>query len=193
MKEQATMNGESWGIADANALLRAIELELELAQAEAQELAKKGRQTQREADYVIALLQDVRADLTFAFTAPLAATRTDPAQGWHNKVRWLRREHSDRRETYPELVRKGRMSESQARERLRTIRALVKLYWQGMFMWTPEPGPVFDWYRQLRISTDPAELAELRTRPEYRQWQEAARLQAELSAPAAEQGSLLAA
>lgn len=157
------MSAEEWGIADAAAFVAAIDRELEAATRESVELERKGRQTKAESDYVAALLRDVRSDLAFAF-GPIAGVREDPAVRWRDKVRWMKRELGDRRERFPELVTKGRMTEADARLKIRTIAALVRLYWNQLFMWEPDAQPAADYLQTLRrnVNASVAELAKLR-------------------------------
>jgi hypothetical protein len=155
------MNGEEWGIADAAAFVAAIDRELEAATRDAIELERKGRQTKAESDYVAALLRDVRSDLAHAF-GPIAGVRADPAVRWRDKVRWMKRELADRRERYPELVSKGRMTEPDARLKIRTIAALVRLYWNQLFMWEPDAQPAIDYLAELRRTFDAGDTAALR-------------------------------
>jgi hypothetical protein len=157
-----SMNGEAWGIGDAAAFVAAIDRELEAAARSNVELVRKGRQTQAESDYVVALLRDVRSDLAHAF-GPYSETgglRADPAVSWRDKIRWISRELDDRREKYPELVAKGRMTEADAKLGIRTIAALRRLYWNQLFMWEPDAPAAADYLIQLRRRS-PASAAEL--------------------------------
>jgi hypothetical protein len=189
------MNGECWGVRDAEGLVRAIDAELAKADKDSEELQRKGRRTSEEAKYITALLTDIRADLAFAFgpyDPAIGFTRREPSISWQNKIRWIRLELEERTASYPELVAKGRMTEDAAALGLRTMKALHRLYWRGMFMWEPEPGPALDWIRRLRAAVDAAELEQLRASEAARIYREAAASQAALAVPA-EQGSLLAA
>lgn len=192
------MNGEAWSIADAVALVAAIDAELQRAELESAAKVRTGRQTQAEADYVGQLLRDVRADLAHAFGPfdPVhGCQRPSPTVSWQNKVRWMRRELADREASYPELVRGGRLLEADAKAGLRVLRALVKLYWTKLFQWEPEPGPALDYIKRLReVQPETAELASLRASPGaaayYAQLRE---LAAAIEAEQAQQGDLLAA
>lgn len=147
------MNGDAWGIADAASFVAAIDKELEGATRENVELVRKGRLTDVEAQYVVDLLRDVRSDLAHAFgpfDPGLGWQRAEPAVSWRSKVRWMKRELDNRRANYPELVNKGRMTEADARLGIRTLAALVRLYWNQLFQWTPDPGPALDYLAELR-------------------------------------------
>lgn len=147
------MNGEPFSIADAAAFVDAIDAELEATTRANVELVRKGRLTGQEAEYVTALVRDVRSDLVHAF-GPLdigaSYERADPAVSWHDKNRWIGRELEQRAADYPELVRKGRMTEAEAKIGLRIMATLRRLYWRELFMWDPEPGPALEWLRATR-------------------------------------------
>lgn len=149
------MNGEIFSIADAAAFVGAIDDELGAATRDHVELVRKGRLTQVEADYVIELLRDIRSDLCHAF-GPLdvGATieRDGPAVRWRAKVRWINNELDRRNETYPEAVRKGRMTEREGKLGIRLIRTLHRLYWRELFMWEPDPGPALEFLLMIRKS-----------------------------------------
>lgn len=150
------MNGEPFSIADAAAFVAAIDAELERTTRENVERVRKGRQSQAESDYVVGLLRDVRSDLTHAF-GPLHVCfeRADPVVRWRDKVRWISRELEARNRDYPELVRKGRMTEADARTGIRVIKTLYRLYWRELFMWEPEPGPALEWLTDIRRRVTP--------------------------------------
>lgn len=153
------MNGEAWGIADADALVAAIDKELEeLAQRNAA-LVAKGRLKLQEAEFHSLLVGDIRLDLAHAF-GPLALdasyTRAEPGVGWHDKVRWISAELDERRARYPDLVAKGRMTEADAARRIRTVEQLRRLYWNAMFQWLPLAGPALDYVLAVRRTVDPA-------------------------------------
>jgi hypothetical protein len=179
-------------------LLRAIDGELARATAESAELQRKGRRTKEEADYISALLTDIRADLAFGFgpdSSGRGFSRSDPAMSWQNKVRWIRGELEDRRANYPELVAKGRMTKQAAELGIRTVKALARLYWRDMFMWEPEPGPALDYIRAVGTGQFvPGSDArhQLWLSPGGKAYRDAAWAQLQLSRPP-EQGELLAA
>lgn len=162
------MNGEAWGVAAAAELVAEIDAELAERSAADEELVTKGRLHRSEADYRKTLVADIRADLAAAF-APLQPGETandsgqwrprpDRAIAWADKVRWINGELDDRNASYPELVRKGRLTERQAHRRIRAIEALRRLYWEKLFMWEPPAGPAQDYLAALR-STASAGLA----------------------------------
>lgn len=146
------MNGELFKIADAAAFVAAIDRELDERARENVLLVRKGRLSQREADYLTELLRDVRSDLAHAF-GPLAIgaaiERADPAVRWRAKVKWVAGElaHTD---DYPELVRKGRMTIEDAKRKTRMIATLHRLYWRELFMWEPDTGPALDFLLAIR-------------------------------------------
>lgn len=149
------MNGEHFSIADAAAFVGAIDQDLADTVRDNVELVRKGRLTQREADYVVGLLRDIRSDLFHAFsTVPFESgvclERADPVIPWRDKVRWIKLELERRRADYPELVTKGRLLEREARLKLAMVRTLHRLYWRELFMWEPDPGPALDWLRAIR-------------------------------------------
>jgi hypothetical protein len=74
----------------------------------------------------------------------------------------MKRELADRRERFPEAVSKGRMTEADARLKIRTIAALVRLYWNQLFMWEPDAPAAADYLDRLRRASA-AELEELRS------------------------------
>lgn len=149
------LNGEEWGVADAAALVAEIDRDLGERAATYGELVRKGRLDQREADFVAGLVGDIRDDLADAF-APLAAGECRPCcprtarVTWRDKIRWIDRELADRKATYPELVRKGRLTEADARVRIGAIAHLRRLYWNRMFMWDPPEGPAREYLAALR-------------------------------------------
>lgn len=147
------MNGEPFSIADAAAFIAAIDAELEATTRTNVEAVRKGRLTAQEADYVTALIRDIRSDLVHAF-GPLeigqSFERPDAAVSWHNKNRWIGRELEDRTEQYPELVAKGRLTRQEAAIGIRVMTTLRRLYWKELFMWDPEPGPALDFVRACR-------------------------------------------
>ena len=153
------MNGEGWGIADAAALVAAVDVELAERSAADRELVNKGRLDPREADYRAKVVGDIRADLLAAF-GPIGADeppmpfspRADRAIDWANKVRWIEAELDDRRQRYPQLVSKGRLTQADADRRLGALELLRKLYWNKMFMWEPPEGPALEYRRALRAA-----------------------------------------
>jgi hypothetical protein len=151
------LDGTEWGIAEAGALVAAIDLELEQIRATDQALVAKGRLNQREADWRSGVVADIRADLLHAF-APLADNEirepNDSRVAWHDKVRWISRELEARRELYPNLVAKGRITEADAARRIGAIAALHRLYWERMFQWLPPEGPALEYLRALRSSAN---------------------------------------
>lgn len=161
------MDSNGWGIADAAAFVAAIDRELELATTGSVELVRKGRLTQQESEYVVGLLRDVRSDLAHAFGPfdPDRVQRQDPAVSWRSKIQWIKRELADRRELYPELVRKCRLTEDEARRGIRVIAALHRLYWQQLFMWVPDEQPAIDYLARIREAKNAssAELEALRS------------------------------
>jgi hypothetical protein len=149
------VNGEIFSIADATAFVGASDQELADVGRDHVDQVRKGRLTQREADYVVALLRDVRSDLAHAFTVIPWQTgesieRGDPAVRWRAKVRWIKQELEARSRDYPELVAKGRLLERDAKLKLRMIATLHRLYWRELFMWEPEPGPALEWLQEIR-------------------------------------------
>jgi hypothetical protein len=144
-----------FAIADAAAFVAAIDQELADVAAAHVDQVRKGRLSQKEADYVVAVLRDMRSDLAHAFSvipwqSGDSIERPDPAVPWRQKVRWVKLELEQRRADYPELVRKGRLEESVARRKLAMIRTLHRLYWRELFMWEPDPGPALDWLQAIR-------------------------------------------
>lgn len=160
------MNGERFSITDAAAFIGAIDAELEATTRANVELVRKGRLTQLEADYVTGLIRDIRSDLIHAF-GPLerggCVERPDAAVSWTNKVRWIKGEHDQRQADYPEAVRKGRMTDAEARLGLRVMTTLRRLYWAELFMWDAEPGPALDFQQACR-QIPPIGMAELNAR-----------------------------
>lgn len=151
------LDGEAWGISDVAALISEIDRDLGERAALSAELVRKGRVSQAEADYVAAVVGDIRADLLFAFS-PMDNRETwqrpDPAVSWNDKCRWLRGELELRRKTYPELVAKGRMTEADAKQRGRAVAALHRLYWERMFQWLPPEGPAREYLDALRAAAE---------------------------------------
>lgn len=155
------MNGAAFSIKHAAAFVAAIDAELEQLTRNNVELVKKGRQTQQEADYVVGLIRDIRSDLVHAFgELPVGGSyeRTDPAVAWSNKVRWIKGELELREATYPEAVRKGRMTREQAAIGVRVLATLRRLYWSELFMWDAEAGPALEFQRACRAGVSPSEI-----------------------------------
>lgn len=146
------MNGEAFSIRDAAAFVAAIDAELEQLATANVEAVRKGRQTQREADYVVGLIRDIRSDLVHAFGELNGASyeRPDAAVSWPNKIRWIKGELERREEEYPELVRKGRMTQQQARIGIQILATLRRLYWKELFMWDAEGGPALEFQKACR-------------------------------------------
>ncbi len=162
-------NGECWSIVDADAMIAAVDRELQLVADRAAELERKGRQSSAEGAYVRRLLEDVRADMAHAFgpfDRAVGWHRPGQAINWQAKVRWMKGELALRESSYPDLVAKGRMLEADAKAGIRIMRGLVRLYYEGMFQWEPEGGPALEYIRAARAcSGDPAKHAELTDTP----------------------------
>lgn len=145
------MNGEAWGVNDAAALVDAIKAELGEIVATDSELIKKGRLTAPEAQYRKELVGEILGDLIAAFDGIGSYVPSEAmSKAWANKVRWIERELEDRKRDYPELVKKGRMTEANARARIRALKALRRLYWEKLFMWSPPPGPGLEYLKALQ-------------------------------------------
>lgn len=151
------LDGTEWGIAEAGALVAAIDLELAETRATNDALLQKGRIDQREADWRSGIVTDMREDLLHAF-APLAGGEIrephDSRVTWSDKVRWINLELEERRARYPDLVAKGRITEAQASRRIAAIAALRRLYWERMFQWLPPEGPALEYLRALRSAAN---------------------------------------
>lgn len=152
-------DGQGWGVWDAAALVAEIDRDLGERAVAYPELVKKGRLSAEEADYRMTVIRDIRDDLTFAFR-PLADgeilgswERADPRVTWREKVAWINRELGDRRQRFPELVKKGRLTQDQAETRLEAIAHLRRLYWDRMFQWQPPEGPARDYLTAVRATT----------------------------------------
>lgn len=147
------LDGEAWGIRDATALVAEIDRDLGDRQAHYPEQVRKGRLDQREADYRLELIRDIREDLLFAFAPPRAGEiRATFERGnwrvtWRDKVRWIERELANRQEHYPERVNKGRMTAEEAEQRIAAIANLRRLYWNKLFQWQPPDGPALEYLK----------------------------------------------
>jgi hypothetical protein len=144
-----------WRIADAGAFIAAIDRELGDRQRDHAAKVRKGAMHQAEADHVLALVADIRADLLHYFgpvpdEEPRQPPREDPLFPWADKVRWIRRERDELEDKSPELVAKGRMTFDDAKRLTAMFGTLHRLYWRGMFMWRPPEGPAADYLRELR-------------------------------------------
>jgi hypothetical protein len=62
-----SLDGEGWGIRGAAELVREIDRDLAEREGGYPELVRKGRMNEREADYQLAAIRDIREDLLFAF------------------------------------------------------------------------------------------------------------------------------
>lgn len=194
------LDGEAWGIRDAATLVAEIDRDLAERQAHYPDQVRKGRISQREADYLVDLICDIRDDLMFAF-APVKAgelrdtwERPKPRVTWRDKVRWLEGELEHRRTRLPELVRKGLISGNDAQVRLSVIEQLRRLYWNNLFQWQPPEGPALDYLRALRSSVGAgAKLEELRKSEGARIYRELVRKHlATVELEREEQGELVA-
>jgi hypothetical protein len=151
-------DGQGWGIWDAAALVAEIDRDLGERQAAYPELVKKGRISKEEAGYRTTVITDIREDLTFAFTplgdGEIRGTwwRSDPRVTWREKVAWINRELGDRRQRYPELIKKGRLTKEEADLRLEAIAHLRRLYWDRMFQWQPPEGPAREYLAALHAT-----------------------------------------
>jgi hypothetical protein len=141
-----SLDGEGWGIRGAAELVREIDRDLAEREAGYPELVRKGRMNEREADYQLAAIRDIREDLLFAFapvpegSCRLSDLRPAPAIAWRSKVRWIEAQLAERKERSEELIRKGRLAPNDAQRKISTIEQLRRLYWERLFMWEPEPG-----------------------------------------------------
>jgi hypothetical protein len=164
------LNGEEWGVSDAAALVAEIDRDLGERESHYPDQVKKGRISQKEADYLVGLIRDIREDLGFAF-APLGPNeiratweRPNPHVTWRAKVQWINGELEQRRKRFPELVAKGRLSGNDAQRRISAMEQLRRLYWNKLFQWRPPEGPASDYLRALRSAVDAgAETAALRS------------------------------
>jgi hypothetical protein len=154
------LDGEGWGIADAAALVAEIDRDLADREAHYPDQARKGRIAQEEADYLVGLIGDIRADLLFAF-APLAPgelrgsyERPNPRVTWSAKVKWINGELEHRCKRLPDLVAKGRLTQADADRRIGAIEQLRRLYWNKLFQWQPPEGPAIEYLRALRSAVD---------------------------------------
>jgi hypothetical protein len=148
------LDGTTWGIADAAALVAGIDRELAVRETAFPELVTKGRVRQEEADWNLGVIRDMRADLLFAFASVEGEIRgswdrPDNSVTWADKVRWIERELEDARRRFPELVAKGRIDAADAQRRTSTLEHLRRLYWNRMFQWRPPEGPGLDYLRSL--------------------------------------------
>lgn len=174
-----------WGIKDAMALIAELDKELATIEADAADRIAKGRLTQQEADYVSGLVKDIREDLTYHFgpiergeLAPPA--KTNCAVAWGDKLRWINAELAERQRDYPEAVRKGRMTEGQARRGLAFVAALRRMYWNHLFCWSPPAGPAANYLEDLHAIAengwaDKDRLEALRASPGARELQDLVR------------------
>jgi hypothetical protein len=154
------LDGDAWGVSDAAALVAEIDRDLAEREGHYPEQVRKGRLGQKEADYLVGLIRDIREDLAFAF-APLApheiratCERPNPHVTWRDKVRWINGELEHRRQRFPELVAKGRLSDTDAQKRISAMEQLRRLYWNKLFQWRPPEGPANDYLRALRAAAD---------------------------------------
>jgi hypothetical protein len=152
----ASLDGQSWGISDAAALVAEIDRDLGERQASYPELVRKGRLNAEEGDYLLSVVRDIREDLLFAF-APLGDgeiretwERGDWRVTWANKVRWIDLDLTDCRQRFPELVAKGRLDGNAAQRRIGALEHLRRLYWNNMFQWQPPEGPALDYLKANR-------------------------------------------
>lgn len=165
-----TLDGATWGIADAGAIVAEIDRDLAERAAAYPEQVRKGRLSQTEADYLSGLLGDIREDLDFAFAmigpGEIRETweRPNPRVTWRDKVRWIRRELEARERRLPDLVAKGRLTAADAEKRIAAIEQLRRLYWCKLFQWQPPEGPALDYLKALRSTArSGARLEELRS------------------------------
>jgi hypothetical protein len=134
------LDGTSWGILDAAAIVAEIDRDLAEREAHYPEQQRKGRLDKSEADYLLELIRDIREDLQSDF-APLQPGEIreprKPRVTWPLKTRWIRGELEHRRKRLPDLVAKGRITELDCERRIGTMEQLERLYWNRMFMWEP--------------------------------------------------------
>ncbi len=133
------MNGEGWGIEDADA----IAAELDRALANRIEtypgLVAKNRLHQDEADYLLALLREIRTDLDVAFGPPpwlLPEAKFD----WRTKVNWMKAELERLELAAPKRIAAGTLEPLEAERSLFAMRQLVRLFWEKGFGWVPPDG-----------------------------------------------------
>lgn len=143
-----------WRVADVAAFIAALDRELADRQRLHADKVRKGAMHETEAAHVTGLIQDLRGDLLHYF-APVPEDelqrppRDDPAFSWTAKVTWIRAEHAELEAKAGELVSKGRMTLDDAQRLRAMFGTLHRLYWRGMFMWTPPEGPAADYLRAI--------------------------------------------
>lgn len=125
----------------------------------------RGRMTQAEADYQLAILDAIAADVTRRARWAGTGTRLPPAEHsftWHQRREAIAREMDQRTRLYPDWIAKGRLDQAEAARRIECLRAVADLFDDG-----------HDWHARngLRIflGHDPATAAEAEAQAEF--WQ----------------------
>lgn len=108
----------------------------------------KGRMTEQEADYQLAIWREILDNVAQGLGA---SWHVDGLRfPWLDKVKALNRELDYRQRLFPDWIAKGRLDQATADRRVELIEMVRDLYWRHMFAYWVADGPANEYLVALR-------------------------------------------
>jgi len=132
-----------------DAIVAELERELENRAKVFPDRVSKGRMTEQEAGYQLAIWREILDNVAECLGAPHWHVQSIRFP-WRDKVKALERELDYRLRLYPDWIGKGRIDQAAADRNLAIVEATRDLFHRHLFAFIPEPGPALDYVTALR-------------------------------------------